>query len=120
MRRIKDGAPMTKVNSTAPVSQTGQTRVARKVSIPLIVMQQLTISTHKEAPLKFNFSACIPVPKNSRTPSAHFPDPNLQVGALHIKHPDGWAGSRSSDEARVDGPGRLPEKAVERYCAADD
>lgn len=63
MRRIKDGVPMTKVNTTAPVSQTGQTSVARKISIPLIVMQQLTISTHKEAPLKFNFPACIPVPK---------------------------------------------------------
>lgn len=121
MRRINDGAPTTEVNNTAPVSQTGQTKVVRKISIPLIVMQQHTTNTHKEALFTFNFPTCIPVPNNNRTPGAHFPDANLRVGALHIKHR--WADRpmsvRPVGRTRT-APSGLPKKAICRYRARND
>ena len=111
---------MTKVNSTAPVSQTGQTRVVRKISIPLIVVQQLVISTHKEAPLQFNFPACIPFPKSSRTQGAQSPMPNLRLGALHIKRLGTGQRAIRPMSFTWTVPAGLPKKAIRRYRATDD
>jgi hypothetical protein len=85
-----------------------------------MVMQQLAISTHKEAPLKFNFPVCIPVP-NKAVRRAHI-SPTPICGLVHCT-----SSARTADRMAICQmtrmcaiPAGLPEKAGSRYYAAND